>query len=207
MYELAQKRDQHAAALTYLDTGTLALADILAAIDDEPSEGTAAPNDTHKSRTRRRLAPWAAITAALVAAATVSTLALATPASAASPFDDPAYTALHNSSGWQCVQESRREQSCTSLDGSVHSEVSADEGPNEITFETTYTAHGKTTHTEITSIHTYDAAALSLRAAMRDNPDAYPNAREGAGWLLWSTDETSADDAAAALRTSLPTSS
>jgi hypothetical protein len=37
-HRLVAKRDQHAAAMSYLDTGTLALADVLALLDDEPDE-------------------------------------------------------------------------------------------------------------------------------------------------------------------------
>jgi hypothetical protein len=137
----------------------------------------------------------------------VGGLLLAPSASAASPFDNPLYAAVHASNNWQCSTPTRLEQSCISLDGTVHSEVVAEVGTDETTFEATITEAGKVIRTEITAfaVDADEAADVSsLRAAMRSNPVGYPNAREGVGWLLWSTDKPSADHVANVL-TNRPT--
>jgi hypothetical protein len=198
MYDLDTKREQNDAALTYLDTGTLALADILAAIDDGPAEVVTLNVGRNLRPPRRalRLARWGAGFAVVAVAGAVGGLLLAPSASAASPFDNPLYVAVHASNNWQCSSPARLEQSCISLDGTVHSEVVAEVGTDETTFEATITSKDKIVRTEITAFAPgADEAAdvAGLRNAMRSNPASYPNVREGVGWLLWSTDKYSAD--------------
>lgn len=202
MHDIARKAAQNTAALSYLDTETLALADILEALDDGPAEPLA-PNVARKHRRRRRGA-YAAATAALTAAAgVVGALALAPSASADSPFDNQVYqTAI--SDGWRCSPHGPREQVCDRTDGTVHGAVfEANEGADSTTFEATFVAAGKVVHTELTvfndDVADDNADVTSLRSAMTANPSAYPNMRTGCGWLLWSTDATSADRASTAL--------
>jgi hypothetical protein len=202
MNDLAMKRDQHAAAMTYLDTGTLALADVLAMLDDEPDEPS--PNDTrHHRRTprHRRALPWVfggvrvvAMTGAVMLGAAILAPGAVQTAAAATPFDDPTYKAVHAASGWKCVQEDdARARQCVSADGRIHAEVTAAEGPEgSKTFSATYALDGKVVRTEAT-VYRSPAAVVSLRQAMRANPFAFPNFHEGPGWVLWSTDTAAAD--------------
>lgn len=211
MDDLAAKMEQHSAALSYLDTGTLALAEVLAMLDDEPDEP--ALNDTRRRPRRtgrhRRVMPWVfggirvvAMTGAVMLGAAILAPGAVQSAAAATPFDDPTYRALHKASGWKCVSEAdARARECVSADGQIHAEVTADEGPEgSKTFSATYALGGKVIRTEAT-VYYAPAAVASLRQAMHANPVGYPNVHEGPGWVLWSTDKAAADWVAALMPT------
>jgi hypothetical protein len=245
MENLAYTRAQTAAALSYVDAGTLALADVLAAMDEEPSDDEPAEPRTTCGNARRgwrRALLWGArtvsvltvvvgavlalTTARLVATASARPVmlapccvrpgiadaapvsvaadvshdaaAIALAAAPASPFDATTHQAIRDVSGWQCTAVSRLALTCTNADGSVRSDITASEGPGTVTYVATVLAAGIVSRTEVTAYQDPEAVA-SLRAAMLANPAAYPNRREGDGWIMWSTDKTVAAQTVAAI--------
>jgi hypothetical protein len=173
--DLTPKREQHAAAMTYLDTGTLALADVLALLDDEPAEEGSAPNGTR----RRRASLWGATTAALTAALTLAVVTTAPrTAEAATPFDNPTWRVLTEHSSWHCSILAPRKARCAAGTPD-QAEVVAYEGPGETVYAVTH-RNART----LVMLYSHDSPMLPVWQA---HPDVYPNRQEGAGWAVSST--------------------
>jgi hypothetical protein len=187
MDNLAMKRDQHDAALSYLDTGTLALADVLALLDDAPAEDAHTPNVARRRRRGRGLLRGVR-TASLLAAAVLGTLALAPtavqPAEAASAFDDPTYTAAVAAAGWQCVPLAKYSEVCTGADGRS-ARVDAFVSDEAIR----YVGTGEGRRNDLV-VYRDDAAEARDTDDARARPDAYPNLHTGPHWIMWGTNPT-----------------
>lgn len=186
MQDLTPKREQHAAAMTYLDTGTLALADVLAMLDDEPAQEGAARNGT-----RRRASLWGATTAALTAALTLAVVAVAPrTAEAATPFDNPTWRVLTEHSSWHCDILAPRKARCAAATAD-QADVVAYEGPGETVYAVTHRAARS-----LVMLYRHDSAMLPVWHA---HPEVYPNEQEGTGWAVSSTDAAEAATLAALL--------
>jgi hypothetical protein len=194
--------------MTYLDTGTLALADILAAADDEEplwdlAEEAAEDergirshrrDKTAHRRPRNRVVSWGVKATGMAAAITVGALVFAAhggapgTANAASPFKDPTWQAMVVAGGWTCTDQmpTDRLAACTGTNGESARAEEYD-GPDEKQFILIYTV-GSALHRDILRVAANPAAAARIESAAKTTPGAYPNLRTGPGWAVFGTD-------------------
>lgn len=200
-----EKRAQHEAALSYLDTGTVALADVLAMIDDLPPDTeferlgvVITPpvlfQPAHRRPSRRVGRKVGALfgVAALAVGATLvgaGVFSSSPPtASAASPFDDPTFQTVLAGGGWTCKPAVHHFLKCT---GPADSFARVDAFDTET--QTRYVGSGvvRGHAAKIVLVISHDEATEAATLAEANAlPSMYPNLRTGYGWMLWGSDPT-----------------
>jgi hypothetical protein len=202
MIDLAAKTEQHAAAMTYLDTGTLALAEVLAALDDEPPvDGPDAPNVPRRHRRRRAVSWgfWGVRTGAMAAAVGLGLFALAPHASepahaappvAASPFDDGTFRASAAAAGLSCTPQTVHHAVCADASGDVV--------PMDAYIGDTDTRYVDTVRTPVgvaRNVLVVFSSDDAEDAFLASDAPALQNVRQGKRWVAWSNTPAAVDAA------------
>jgi hypothetical protein len=121
----------------------------------------------------------------------------ATPAAAASPFDDETYRAAIQSGGWHCTPAAPHEVSCTSRTGDT-GRIRALKAEGQTRFVGTGVVRGRPIRIVLAVFDAPDDAARFLDEAQAW-PDVYPHLYSGDRWVAWSTDPVEVEQCTRAL--------